>query len=97
MRQADICSDHNLVTAKIRLKLRKAKIGTSNSKRFDVTKPKEIYVKEEFNISLRDRYSTLQGETAITLDQFHQTMNDAAIEIIGYKRSTRSEWLSKDK
>lgn len=34
MRHVDIGSDHNLVTAKIRLKLRKAKIGTNNSKRF---------------------------------------------------------------
>lgn len=39
MRHADI--DHNLVTAKIRLKFRKAKIGTNNSKRFDVTKLKD--------------------------------------------------------
>lgn len=91
MRHADIGSDHNLVSAKIRLKLRKAKIGTNNSKRFDVTKLKDPVVREEFNITLRNRYSALRDETAITIDQFHQAMNDAATEAIGYKKSTKSE------
>lgn len=60
MRHADIGSDHNLVTAKIWLKLRKAKIGTYNSKRFDVTKLKDPVVREKFNITLRNRYSALR-------------------------------------
>lgn len=73
MRHADIGSDYNLVTAKIRLKLRKAKIGTNNSKRFDVTKLKDPVVREEFNITLRNRYSALRDETVITIDQFAHT------------------------
>lgn len=96
MRHADIGSDHNLVTAKIRLKLRKANIGTSNSKRFDVTKLKDPVVREEFNITLRNRFSALRDETVITIDLFHQAMNDAETEAIGYKKSIKSEWLSKD-
>lgn len=52
-------SDHNLVTAKVRLKLRKTKIGTSNNKRFDVTSLKDTGVGGEFNITL----SALQDET----------------------------------
>lgn len=96
MHHADIGSDHNLVTAKIWLKLRKAKIGTYNSKRFDVTKLKDPVAREEFNITLRNRYSALRNETVITIDQFHQVMNDAATEAIGYKKSTNLEWLSKD-
>lgn len=96
MRHADIGSDHNLVTAKIRLKLRKAKIGTSNSKRFDVTKLKDPVVREEFNITLRNRFSALRDETVITIDLFHQAMNDAATVALGYTKSIKSEWLSKD-
>lgn len=78
-------ADHNLVTAKIRLKFRNAKIGTNNSKRFDVTKLKDPVVREEFNITLRNRYSALRDKTAITIDKFHQAMNDAATEAISYK------------
>ncbi|XP_062609792.1 craniofacial development protein 2-like [Saccostrea cucullata] len=96
VRHADIGSDHNLVIAKICLKLRKAKIGSSKSKRFDVSKLNDPGVREEFNITLRNRYSKLQDETAITIDQFHQAINDTAAEVIGYKRSAKSEWLSKD-
>uniref|UniRef100_A0A8W8JAG2 Uncharacterized protein n=1 Tax=Magallana gigas TaxID=29159 RepID=A0A8W8JAG2_MAGGI len=87
MRHADIGSDHNLVTAKIRLKLRKANIGTSNSKQFDVTKLKDPVVREEFNITLRNRFSALRDETVITIVLFHQAMNDAETEAIGYKKS----------
>lgn len=84
------------VTASIRLKIREAKIGTSNSKWFDLTRLKDQGVREEFNITLRNRYSTLQDETAITIDQFHQVMNDAATEVIGYERPTKLELLSID-
>ena len=33
--------------------------------------------------------------TALTIDQFHQAMSDAAAETICYKRSAKTEWLSK--
>lgn len=85
-----------LVTASIRLKIREAKIGTSNSKWFDLTSLKDQGVREEFNITLRNRYNTLQDETAFTIDQFHQVMIDAATEVIGYKRPIKLESLSKN-
>ena len=40
MRHADIGSDHNLVVAKVLLKLRKAAIGTDTKRRYDVQKLK---------------------------------------------------------
>ncbi|XP_062614538.1 uncharacterized protein LOC134276298 [Saccostrea cucullata] len=78
------------------LKLRKAKIGSRKNKQFDVSKLKDPGIREEFNITLRNHYSKLQDETAITIDQFHQFIKDAAAEVIGYKKYAKSEWLSKD-
>lgn len=70
--------------------------GSRSGPRQEVVKLKDPEVREPFNITLRDRYSILQDEPAITIDQFHQVMNAAAAETIGYKRSTKTEWLSKD-
>ena len=76
-------------------KNRTAKIGTKKDKRFDAVKLKDPRVREQINITLRIRYSILRDETTITIDQFHQTMNNAAAETIGYKRRAKTEWLSK--
>lgn len=46
---------------------------------------------EKNSISLSET-DTAHSEigTVITIDQFHQAMNDAATEAIGYKKSTKS-------
>lgn len=75
MRYADIGSDNKIVIAKI-CQVRKAKLGTCNSKQFDVHNFKDPDVKEEFTITIRNRYSALQDETVVTIDQFHQVVND---------------------
>lgn len=66
MRHADIGSDQNLVTAKIRHKLRKAKIGSSNNKRFDVTK---------LNDQISEKNSTSLSET----DTAHSEMRQLSL------------------
>lgn len=53
--------------ARIRLKLRKTKIGTNKSKQFDVAKLKDPGVREQCTI--RNRYNIPQDETAIAIDQ----------------------------
>jgi hypothetical protein len=45
MRNADVGRDHNLVMAKLNLKLRKAKIGDKRSRRFDFAKLNKLYNK----------------------------------------------------
>ena len=53
------------------------------------------WVREQFNITLKNRYSILQDVIALTIDQFHQAMSDAAAETICCKGSAKTEWLSK--
>jgi len=96
MRHADVGSDHNLVVAKVLLKLRKAAIGTDTKRRFDVQKLKNPRVREEFNIALQNRFSVLQDEPDVTINQFHQALNDSAAEIIGHRKSVKAVWLTDD-
>jgi len=85
MRHADVGSDHNLVEAKVLLKLRKAAIGTDTKRRYCVQKLKIPRIREEFNIALQNRFSVLQDEPDVTINQFHQALNDSAAEIIGHR------------
>ena len=96
MRHADVGSDHNLLVAKLTLKLRKAKIGNSRGQRLYIAKLKDQASKEDFSIALRNRFSILQDETALTIDSFNKTMTEVAEATLGYRRSTKSEWISED-
>ncbi|KAK3515953.1 hypothetical protein QTP86_004679, partial [Hemibagrus guttatus] len=96
MRHADAGSDHNLVVAKLTLKLRKAKIGDKRSQRFDVAKLKEPTAKKEFSISLKNRFAILQDDAALTIDSFNKALKEAAEETIGYRKNVKTEWISND-
>ncbi|KAL3862674.1 hypothetical protein ACJMK2_008627 [Sinanodonta woodiana] len=95
MRNADIGSDHFLLVAKVTLKLRKVRIGISRNKRFDVDKLKNSKVKEEFSVTLRNRFSALEDETALTIDNFNKAMKEAGEEVLGYRNNRKTEWISK--
>ena len=81
-RQADVGSDHNLLIAKLSLKLRKARIAYSRNQRFDTNKLKDPKVKQGFSIALRNRFSLLQQDTEMTINSFNKAINEAAKESI---------------
>ena len=69
-RECEQCAMMTLLAmARIRLKLRKTKIGTNKSKQFDVVKLKDPGVREQCTITLRNRYNILQDEPAIAIDK----------------------------
>ena len=71
MRNSDVGSDHNLLVAKMTLKLRNAKIGMKTNQRLDISNMKETLIKEKFNITLWNRFSFLQDNTVLTVDNCH--------------------------
>jgi endonuclease/exonuclease/phosphatase family metal-dependent hydrolase len=96
MRNADIGSDHNLLVAKVTLKLRKARIGDNRNQRYDVAKLKDPKVKEEFRLALRNRFSVLDDETALTINNFNSVMREVGDKVLGYRKNKKSEWISED-
>ena len=96
MRHADVGSDHNLLVEKLTLKLRKARIGNGRSQRFDVAKLKDPTIKKNFNIALRNRFSILQENVVLTINNFNTAMKEAAEETLGYRKNARAEWISTD-
>ena len=51
MRHADIGSDHNLLVSKVKLKLRKAKTGSTNNKRVAIENLNDPATKQDFCFS----------------------------------------------
>ena len=96
MRNADISSDHNLLVAKITLKLRNAKIGMARNQQQDISKLKDTLIKDNFSITLKNHFSILQDETVLTIDDFNTAMMESAKETIRYTKTYKTEWISPD-
>lgn len=104
-RGADVGSDHHLVVATIKLKLRKTGMKANHTRRFDVEKLKDPKLKSAFTLALKNRFQTLQEAQ----DDFNNTGNiDAAWGKIsaaytesselclGHRLGTKKDWIKKE-
>ena len=100
-RGADVGSDHNLVIAKVRLKLKKKWTDkTSQRIRFDTTLLKNPVKKEEFKISLSNRWQVLQGLEEDDVNEKWLGIKNATVssckEVLGQKRRVHKPWISQE-
>ena len=58
-RGADLASDHHLLQGKIQLKLSAVKKVVCHRRKFNVSKLKNQAVRDEFQLSLQNRFATL--------------------------------------
>jgi len=95
-RGADVASDHELIVAKIRLKLRTAKKGEIRNGKFNVQKLQNPEVAQKFRIELTNRYQALQeDEQEITLTKFNQEILDVSEQLLGPSRKKKESWISE--
>ena len=95
MRGADVNSDHTLVIAKLKLKLRKAKKGEQRNPRLDVAKLKDPLVKRSFQIELRNRFNLLNDQQELDIDRFNQEVLGAGKKVLGTARRKKEQWISE--
>ena len=95
MRGADVGSDHYLIIAKVKLKLRKVRTGNKTRLRFDTEKLKDPATQHRFQISLQNRFRILQNEAEISILEFNQAMEETGKKILGYRRSKKEEWITQ--
>ena len=90
-RGADVCSDHHLSIAKIKIKLKR-------QKRFDTSKLKDSVTEAQFETLLRNRFSALAdtppGAPEWWGKKLREAMAAAGEEVLGYKKSLREAWIS---
>jgi len=60
LRGADVGSDHHLLMAKVRLKIAKVRKGESGRVCFEVSKLKDLEVRNAFKLVLHNRFEDLQ-------------------------------------
>ena len=94
-RGADIGSDHHLIKAKIRIKLKKVK-HQDKIKPFALEKLKSKDVEDRYTLELSNRFQALEEQNDIEAhwDLFKQAVVTTAEQVIGRKRgSERERWI----
>ena len=96
-------SDHYLVAAKIRLKLRRIS-KSSLRKKLDLDRLKDEAIKTNFCINLQNRFEILadtlqlEHETGIDVEELWCNIRDVFTktgeESLGYPRHKRKKWIS---
>ena len=102
-RGADIYSDHYLVTARVKLKLRKVVPESQRRKQLDVTRLAWPATKQEFVLELRNRFSVLTDTSEETdhdatnkWDTIKKTYGEGATKVLGHKKKNHKEWLTPE-
>ncbi|RUS72691.1 hypothetical protein EGW08_019547 [Elysia chlorotica] len=107
MRGADVGSDHHLVMATLRLKLRRCGPRPSGQRRFDVDKLKDNKTRSSFVLQVKNRFLTLsnleqqqepQGMEEVNRkwDHVHSAYLLASESCLGTKQRKRKEWISAE-
>ncbi|KAH3787593.1 hypothetical protein DPMN_165719 [Dreissena polymorpha] len=78
------------------MKLRKAKTGGIKNQRYNVVKLKDPKVKEEFRLTLRNRFSILEDEAALTIEGFNRVMKETGEEVLGFRKSKKTKRISEE-
>jgi Reverse transcriptase (RNA-dependent DNA polymerase)/Endonuclease/Exonuclease/phosphatase family len=101
-RGADAASDHHLVVAVLRLKLKKL-VGQLEHNAIDVIKLNKKETQQKFQLELKNRFELLreqeqvQGTTEESWEKIKTMITGAARDVLGLRRGTRKEaWIGKD-
>ena len=97
-RGADVASDHHLVVGKIKLKLKKHSTPPGRTK-FNVELLKDPSIKEQFNVSIKNKFNVLQDLDEGTVDDVWGNIKEKLIstckETLGHKERTHNKpWIS---
>ena len=93
-RGADLNSDHFLVVGKFKIKLRsKKKEANEKPLRFNILKLKNQQTRQDFQISIRNRFEALQH---IEEESVEEKWVKAAKETLGCRKTNHKEWISEE-
>ncbi|VDP71626.1 unnamed protein product [Schistosoma curassoni] len=101
-RGADVASDHHLVVANLKLKLRKNwTSGETAQQRFNTASLRDTDKLNEFKIALNNRFQALQDllkeeETSMedNWEDIKEALTSTCQEVLGLKKYHHKEWIS---
>ena len=99
-RGADVASDHHLLVGKIKLKFRKRPVNSSPRLKFNVEHLKDPLKKEEFNITLKNRFDALgqldeEQDINSTWINIRDCYTKTCQEVLGKREKRHKPWISK--
>ena len=68
MRGADVASDHHLIVANIKLKLKKSSTHVNVKRKFDVGKLQDPKIQQEFKLEIKNRFQLLENQRTENTD-----------------------------
>ena len=95
-RGADVGSDHALIIAKVKLKLRRVAKKDQRAPPLDVGKLKDPNVRKTYQTEIRNRFAVLLDQQEMDLYQFNQTLVEAGKKVLGPRRRKKEEWITTD-
>ena len=105
-RRADVCSDHHLVTANLKLTLRRNGPDKARQQQFDVLKLREPRARSTFNLQLKNKFQALvdaekhtsPGTSDINTmwEQIRTVYTQTRETCQGRRQKKRKEWITAD-
>jgi len=92
---ADVGSDHSLVLAKIKLKLRKVTKKDKRTPPIDVGKLKDPDIKRAFQLEVRNRFAGLGEPNEVEMQDFNEVLRETGKKLLGPRRRIKEEWISE--
>ena len=103
LRGADVGSDHHLLMVKVRLKIAEVRKEESGRVFFEVSKLKDLEVRNAFKLELQNRFEDLQQlmeEEELSEDDEWRLIEQGYVEtceqVLGRAKPNRNEWISKE-
>ena len=93
---ADAGSDHVLIIAKVKLKLRRVAKKDERTPPLDVGKLQDPNVRKTYQTEVRNSFAVLLDQQEMDLYQFNQTLVEAGKKVLGPRRRKKEEWITTD-
>jgi len=94
----DTASDHFLVMAKLKIRLKACK-KRSDTLKYDIGKLKELDIKEQFAVSTANRFQALadiDADIEEKWEHYKKAVHEANREVLGRVKQKKEEWISAD-
>ena len=102
-RGADAASDHHLVLARMKMKLKKREVKKRTRTQYNVDFLKDRLTTETFRLTVRNKYETLHDlldEGNMDIDtqwqQIKEMWTSTCSEVLGKKKYQQKDWISAD-